>query len=232
MLKKRILIATIVASLVVCSASVTAQDGSPSVTLESADIDVDAGGTSTVTAEYQFAVADAGSGDSALTAIGGTIWQLPGRSISDLAVTVNGESVEPSVSESPEHTDVSVPVEGVSDGDTVTVTVEYQVSGPSGELHVPLWVPEYSTPGQTGVVSATVTLPEGETVQGDAFPSAASISGNTLEYNLLHMPGFIKVTYGEGALGGLTTDQLYSALGVVLILGLVIGGLLLDRRTA
>lgn len=232
MLRKRILIATIVASLVVCSTAVTAQDGSPSVTLESADVAVDAGDTSTVTAEYQFAVEEAGSGDAALTAIGGTIWHVPGRTVGDIAATVGGESVDPSVSEGSEHTDVSVPVEDVSDGDTLTVTVEYQVSGPSGELQVPLWVPEYSTPGQQGVVSATVTLPEGETVQGDAFPSATNTDGNTVEYNLLHMPGFIKITYGEGILGGLTSDQLYSALGVVLILGLVIGGLLLDRRTA
>jgi hypothetical protein len=232
MLTKRILIVAIVASLAVCSASVAAQDGSPSVTLDAVDIDVDAGDTSTVSAEYQFTVGDAGSGDSALSAIDGTLWKIPERSVSDLAVSVNGEDVEPDVSDSPQHTDVSVPVEGVSSGDTVTVTVAYQVSGPSGELQVPVWVPEYSTSGPAGVATAAVTLPHGQAVQGDAFPAAESISGSAVEYSLLHTPGFIKVNYGEGALGGLTADQLYSALGVVLILGLVIGGLLLDRRTA
>lgn len=230
MMFKRTLIVGIVVALTLGSTSVAAQEAA-SVTLTQADIEVDAGETSTVTAEYQFSVESVGSGDAALTSIGGTLWQIPGRSVSGITATVNGESVEPTVTEESAHQAVSVPVEGVSSGDTVTVTLEYQVSGPSGNLQVPIWVPEYSTPGQEAVVQATVTLPQGSTLQGDAFPSAAQVSGNTVEYNLLHVPGFIKAQYGDSR-AGLTNDQLYSIVGVLLIIGLVGGGLMLDRRTA
>lgn len=209
-----------------------AQDGSPAVDLTDTEIEIDAGETSTVTAEYQFSVESAGSGDSALTSISGTMWKIPDREIGDVTATVNGESVDPTVSEQSGHLDVSVPVEDVSDGDMVTVTLEYQVTGPAGELQTPLWVPEYSTPGQANVVDMTVTLPEGTTLSGDSFPSAETVDGNAVEYQLLHVPGFVKLSYGQTAASGLTTDTLYSLLGVVLIVGFIVGGLAIDRKTA
>jgi len=212
--------------------TVGAQSSSPSVDLTDADIDIDAGETSTVTAEYQFTVESAGSGDEALSAISGTLWKHPDREIDGLAASVDGESVDASVSEESEHLDVSVPVEGVSDGETVTVTMEYQVAGPSGELRTPIWVPEYSTPGESNVVDMTVTLPEGTTLSGDSFPSAESVDGNTVEFDLLHVPGFVKMNIGQSEAGVLTTDTLYSLVGVVLIVGFIVGGLAIDRKTA
>ncbi|USZ70180.1 hypothetical protein NGM10_17975 (plasmid) [Halorussus salilacus] len=209
-----------------------AQEESPSVTLAESTIEVDAGETSTVTAEYQFDVESAGTGDEALSSIGGTMWKLSDREVGDITATIDGESVDPTVSEESGHHDVSVPVEGVSDGDTVTVTLEYDVSGPTGELQTPLWVPEYSTPGQANVVDITATLPEGTTLSDDSFPTAETVDGNTVEFDLLHVPGFVKMGYGQTAAGGLTTDTLYSLVGVVLIVGFIVGGLAIDRKTA
>lgn len=209
-----------------------AQDGSPAVGLTDTNIEIDAGETSTVTAEYQFTVESAGSGENALSSISGTMWKIPDREVGEITATVDGESVDPTVSEQSGHFDVSVPVEDVSDGDTVTVTLEYQVAGPTGELQTPIWVPEYSTPGQANVIDMAVTLPEGTTLSGDSFPSAETVDGNSVEYQLLHVPGFIKMSYGQTAAGGFTTDTLYSILGVVLIIGFIVGGLAIDRKTA
>ncbi|MFW5934287.1 MAG: hypothetical protein ACOCQL_00380 [Halolamina sp.] len=224
--------AFLLVGLVLGPGSVAAQDASPSVDLAGTSIEIDGGETSTVTAEYEFEVASAGSGESELTSISGTMWQLPDREVGDISATVDGESVDASVSGEDRHWGVSVPVEDVSDGDTVTVTLEYEVAGPAGDLRVPLWVPEYSTPGQANVVDATLTLPEGTTVAGGAFPGPATVDGNTATYELLHVPGFIAAEYGESGPGLLTEDFLYSLLGVVVIVGFVVGGLAIDRKTA
>lgn len=223
-------VAVVLSSIAFASPAI-AQDDGPQVTLASADIDVDAGDTNTVTAEYEFTVESAGSGESALTAIEGTLWKISDRSLGSIEATVDGESVEPDVSEQSQHITVSVPVENVEGGDTVTVRLEYEVSGPAGELQVPLWVPEYSTAGETAVVQTTVTFPDGTFPQGDSFPDPSSVQGNVATYDTLHVPGFIKVSYDDTRSGFVTLNSLYSAAGVLLILGLVAGGLYIDRRT-
>ncbi|KPN31081.1 hypothetical protein SY89_01823 [Halolamina pelagica] len=227
-----LLAAFLVAGLILGPSTAAAQDASPSVDLTGTSIAVDGGETSTVTAEYQFEIGSAGSGENELASISGTMWQLPDREIGDISATVDGESVDASVTEEDRHLSVSVPVADVSDGDTVTVTLEYEVAGPAGDLRVPLWVPEYSTPGQANVVDATLTLPEGTTVSGSAFPSPTAVDGNTATYELLHVPGFVAAEYGESGPGILSEDTLYSLLGVVVIVGVVVGGLAIDRKTA
>lgn len=229
---RKFVVVLLVIGLLLGPSTAMAQDDSPTVNLTGTEIAIDAGETNTVTAEYQFTVESAGSGDSTLSSISGTMWKVPNREVSDITATVNGESVDPTTSEQTGHFEISVPVENVADGDTVTVTLEYQVAGPTGELQTPLWVPEYSTPGQSNIIDITVTLPEGTTLSGDSFPSSESVNGNSVEYELLHVPGFIKMSYGQTAAGGLTTDTLYSLLGVVLIVGSIVGGLAIDRKTA
>ncbi|WP_049981305.1 hypothetical protein [Halolamina rubra] len=224
--------ALVLVGLVLGPSTVAAQDASPSVDLAGTSIEIDGGETSTVTAEYEFEIASAGSGESELTSISGTMWQLPDREIGDISATVDGESVDASVTEEDRHWAISVPVADASDGDTVTVTLEYEVAGPAGEVRVPLWVPEYSTPGQANVVDATLTLPEGTTVSGGAFPSPTAVDGDTATYELLHVPGFVAAEYDESGPGLLTEDTLYSLLGVVVIVGFVVGGLAIDRKTA
>ncbi|MFC6734835.1 hypothetical protein [Halolamina salina] len=224
--------AVLVAGLALGPSAAAAQADSPSVDLTGASVSVDGGETSTVTAEYEFEVAEAGSGESALTSISGTMWKLPDREIGEISATVDGESVDASITEQDRHLVVSVPVGEVSDGDTVTVTLTYEVAGPAGEVRTPLWVPEYSTPGQSNVVDVTLTLPEGTTVSGGAFPSPSSVDGNTATYELLHVPGFVAAEYGESGPGALTEDTLYSVVGVVVIVGFVVGGLAIDRKTA
>lgn len=229
---KRLVVALLLVGLVLGPSTAMAQDASPSVNLTGTSVDIDAGETSTVTAEYEFDVAAAGSGESQLSSISGTMWTDSEREIGDISASVNGESVEATVEEQSRHLDVTVPVSDVSDGDTVTVTLEYEVTGPAGELRVPLWVPEYSTPGEESVVDISLTLPEGQTLSGGAFPSASTVDGNAVGYDLLHVPGFIGMEYGESGPGIVTTDTLYSILGVIVIVGFVVGGLAIDRKTA
>jgi len=229
---KKTVVTFLVVGLLLCSGTTLAQDAFPSVDLAGTSIDIDAGETSTVTAEYQFEVVGAGSDDSELTSINGTMWQLPDREVGDISATANGESVDPTISDGDRHTDVSVPVKGVSDDDTVTITLEYEVAGPTSKLRAPLWVPEHSTPGQANVIDITVNLPSDTTVSGDGFPNPDTVDEDTVEYGLLHVPGFVSVPYGETGAGFITTDTAYSIVGVVVILGFIVGGLAVDRKTA
>lgn len=207
-----------------------AQEGqSPSVTLSAADIDLDVGETTQVTATYEFAVEDPGSGDAALSAISGTMWLFPGNDVGDITAKVDGQEVDPSVDRGSRHMTLSVPVEDVSAGDTVRVELSYAVSGTAGELKAPLWTPEYETTGTEQVVQLTATLPEGQQVQGSAFPALQDESGSEVSAGLLHMPGFVTFEYGSQPGSLLTLDVLSTLIGVVLIVGLLGGWLAWTR---
>lgn len=215
--------AVVIGLLVAGSSGATAQqEEAPSVTLAGAQITIDAGETSTVEAEYRFDVESTGSGDQQLTALTGKFWNLRGRSISDLSATVDGTEVSPQVDEQSGHTVVSLPLEDISNGDTVTATLSYQVTGPSGKVKAPMWVPDYPATGEDRVIDIALTLPDGQHVRGDTMPKYNSIDGQTLYYQQLHLPSFISVNYGPQPVL-LTTGQLMSLLGVIIILG-VFGG--------
>ena len=194
-------------------------DESPAVTLSSADVRVDGGEESTVTATYEFAVESPGSGDAALTAISGTMWRFDGHEIGDVTATVDGAEVSPAVSREGRFVSLSVPVEEVSAGDTVTVELTYTVAGPAGELKVPVWSPEFQTTGESRVVSLTTTLPEGTQPQGATFPSVDDRDGNVLSSQMAHVPGFVSVQYGSGAGPLLSLDVLSTLVGLVVIFG-------------
>lgn len=211
---------------------IAAQEGNaPSATLSAATINIDAGERTTVNASYEFTVDSAGSGESALTAIGGTIWLFPDHAVGDVSARVNGEEVSPQVTREARFMQLSVPVSNVNDGDTVTVDLSYTVADPPGRLKTPLWAPEFVTNGADRVVSVTVSLPSDAQVHGAAFPRVDSRSGSTLSYQLLHMPGFVSVEYGSGAGSLLSLDVITSVVGVGLILGFL-GAWLVWRRRA
>ncbi|WP_129113602.1 hypothetical protein [Halegenticoccus tardaugens] len=206
------------------TAPVAGQEGEgPVVTLSAANGDLTVGETTQVTSNYEFAVEEPGSGEQALSAVSGTIWLFPGTEVQNVQASVNGQPVEPTVDRSDRYMTVSVPVSDVSAGETVTVGMSYSVSGEAGSLNVPLWVPEYETTGSNPVVSLTITLPEGQQVQGSAFPKLNDQNGNVVTANLLHMPGFVKFNYGSGASSFFTIELLSTVIGVALIVG-ILGG--------
>lgn len=225
-------VATLASVGAVGSAGVaTAQEGeAPSVTLTEGTIDIEAGETSTVTTTYEFTVESVGSGDQRLTSIDGRLWKFPERSVDGLSASVNGEEVTPEVTERDRHHEVSVPVDDVASGDTVTVTVTYQVAGPAGDLKVPVFAPEHPTTGESAVIDLRVELPEGQQLQGDAFPRPDSTSGNVVTSELLHVPGFVSLDYGPSA--GIGMNAILSTIGIILILGVIGGWAVAQRRRA
>lgn len=214
------------------AAPIAAQEGeAPAATLSAATIEVDTGETTQVTASYEFTVSNPGSGSKALSAISGTMWRFPNHAVSGLNATVNGEPVEPNVTRGNRHMSIALPVSNVSKGDTIEATVSYTVAGPTGSLKAPLWVPEFQTGGTDRVIDMTVTLPEGSNVHGAAFPKVDSVSGSSLSYNMLHMPGFVALEYGSGGGSLLGLDTLSTLSGLLLIFG-ILGGWLAWRRRA
>lgn len=203
-----------------------AQEGNePTVTLTGVQIDIDSGETNTVSARYTFSVESTGSGDQELTAFTGKYWVFPDREVEDISATVDGDSVEPEVEDNGGYVTVSVPAD-VSDGDTVTIDLEYEVSGPEGKLKAPLWVPDYPTTGNDQVIQIEVSLPEGQHIQGDTMPKVDEVrmdgDSRTIVYNQLHVPSFVSIDYGQEA-PLLTTGQIWSLLSILIIIG-VMGG--------
>ncbi|MFB6155614.1 MAG: hypothetical protein ABEJ22_06935 [Haloferacaceae archaeon] len=219
-----ILITVVIVTLVVATfgGSAVAQEGTaPSGTLTAADISVVADGERTVTATYDIRIDDPGTGDQALSAIGGTLWTFPGHDVDGFTATVDGTEVDPIVDRSSRHISLAVPVQDVSEGDSLTVQVQYTVTGPAGQLKAPIWVPEFETSGTDRAIEMTVTLPDGQQAHGATFPKidGRSNGGNVLSYQLLHVPGFVAVRYGTGT-GGLVNLELLSTLaGLTLIFG-------------
>lgn len=199
---------------------IAAQEASsPSVTLNDATIDINAGENSQVTATYKFKVENPGSGEKQLSTITGTIWRFSGHEVSDISATVNGEEVSSTVSKESRFMDLSVPVSDVNAGETVTVKLSYTVASSADKLKTPLWVPEYETTGTDRVIDMTVALSDGAQVQGATFPKIDSKDGNVLQYQLIHMPGFVSLQYGQGAGSFFTLDVLSTLAGLVMIFG-------------
>lgn len=203
-------------------APTTAQEGQdPDVTLAQTSVQVDAGEMSTVSAQYQFDVTSTGSGDASLSAIEGTMWLFPNHEVGDVSATVNGNEVTPNVTRHDRYMDLAVPVENVGNGETLTVRVEYTVQGPPNKLKAPIWVPSFETAGTERTIDMTVNLPDGTQVHGASFPKvgARSNGGTTLQYSMLHVPGFVLVNYGEGAGSFFTLDVLSTIIGLAVIFG-------------
>ena len=213
----------LVACLGATVTTASAQSGSaPSVTLTSANVNVDVGqSTNTVTGTYKLKVSSIGSGDQKLTAFTGTIWSFPGRSVSDLSATVNGKTVSPKTSKDDEVVHVSIPIQNVQAGDTVTLKMNYKAANAGGNLKTPIFVPSYMTPGSKGVVDMTVTLPSGQQPHSDVFPAVESKNGNVVKFNLLHMPGFVFMKYGKGSGTLFSLSNMMTLIGLLIILGFV-----------
>lgn len=201
------------------AAPTTAQEASPSVILSDATIAIDADKASTVDATYTLTVDSIGTGDAALQAVTGTLWLTGSYSVQDIAATVDGEPVSADVAENGQYMDVTIPLEDVQSGDTITVGLTYTVTGTAGQLKAPLWVPEYQTTGDDASIDVAVTLPDGQEVHGASFPKINSQDGNTLSYELLHMPGLVTFAYGAGSGGIFNLDSIASAAGLILIVG-------------
>ena len=229
--KTTLLILVLIASILFVPVTVSAQENNaPQVTLVNGNIEVNAGETTTVTNTYKFRVSSVGSGDQRLTAITGSIWKFPDRSISEISASVNGNSVSPRVTEQDRHYEISLPLQEVSAGEVITVTVGYEVSGPAGAVQAPMFVPDYATEGRDSVIDFLVTVPEGESLQGTMFPAPDTTSGNQITAETLHVPGMVKLNYGTG--GGLDLNTVLSAVGVVFIIAVIGGWALIQRRRA
>ncbi|MFD1514342.1 hypothetical protein [Halomarina rubra] len=212
-------------------APVAAQEATaPSVTMSEATIAVDVGESSTVDATYRFQVDSVGSGEESLTDVSGTLWRFDGHAVSDLEATVDGETVDVQRDQSDGHSSLSIPLQGVEDGDTVTVGLTYTVAGTGERFKAPLWVPEFQTAGDGRVIEMTMTLPDGTQAQGAAFPKIDETNGEELTYSLLHVPGFAQVDYGQGSGGLFTVDTVSTVVGVVAIVGFLGAWLVWTRR--
>lgn len=213
-------------------AVVLAQDNSsPSATLTEGDIQVNVSETTTVTNTYEFRVDSASGNSQQISEVKGSIWKFSDRDINQITASVNGNSVSPEVTEHSRHYNISLPVQNVPTEGTVSVNVSYTVSGPTGEIQAPVFVPDYSTEGTAPIINIAVTLPRGANVQGTMFPPSDTTSGNQLSAETLHVPGMIELSYGSDG-GGVDLNTILSAVGVLFILVVIGGWALIQRRRA
>ena len=224
----------LLAAVGVSTAEVAAQSGTePSVTLTNANVNVQASqSTNDVTGTYTFRVQSVGSGEQRLTALTGIIWSFPGRGVSDFTARVDGQRVDATTTRDGEVVRVSIPAANVRDGDTVRVRVSYSTTNADGALKVPMFVPDYSTPGGASVVDVKTTLPQGMQTQGDVFPTVQTSNGNVVTFGLLHVPGFVYMTYGNGGGSILTTSNVMTVVGLLIIVGFLGAFFKYDRGMA
>lgn len=225
-----VVIAVVVFGSSVGTAAQESGNGEPAATLTGAGITIDVGESRVVNATYRFDIERLGDGDAAIE---GTMWRFPGRDVNDLSARVDGRSVDPSVTREARFVRIGVPVSDVDRGETVSIRLQYRISGPGDRLKTPLWVPEFGTTGSDRIVRMTVSLPDGTRAQTPAFPEIDSRheDGRVARYRLLHVPGFVALPYGQS--GELVTlDRLATIAGLLGIGGIFGGWTLYNRRAA
>ena len=215
-----LLVMTLVFSgILVTSGTTLAQ--APSVTLSSADLVIDVTDSEqTFTGEYTFTVNSVGDG---LSEISGTLWEFDQIELRDISAEFEGSEATPSIEDFDQHKVVAIPVEGVSDGDEITITVSYS-SDPwsSDQAKMPIWVPEFQTRERLRNIDLSVNLPEGEYPQGDTFPNVNKFEDGTAVFYLIHVPSFMTMLHGPEKAGIATLNNLMSALGLIAIFGFFI----------
>jgi hypothetical protein len=182
----------VVLSATVASAAKVQTDG---MRLSDANITVDVGDESSVTAVYRFTT---GTGDVSQSYINGTVWRFQGQEISPVAVWVSGEPTEQNIDSERRHIRLGIPILSVTDR-TVTVKLQYTVSGTGERGKVPLWVPSATHESMNPVVNTVTRLPNNTRKQGLTFPvtDRTTANGRVLHSRSAHVPAFVFVSHGQ-----------------------------------
>lgn len=198
------------------TADIGQSGGSPSSAIDEVAVSVTVESSTTVDAQYQFTLPSAVGGDPDPQWLNGTMWSFENASVRNLDVWVDDRRA--TVARDPRHHALDVPVSTQSE--TVRVRLVYTVESSSSAVHVPLWVPEYTTDGADRAVSIDVTASNDRRLLRPQFPAPdrRSADGSTLHYRLKQVPGFVSLDSGTRD-SGPSVRTLATTVGIGLILG-------------
>lgn len=147
----------------------------------------------------------------------------------DLVVEAEGQELEVDHQEGDlvDRVFVSVP-EGTTGDFSYEVSYVYLEGGDSAR--VPLVVPTVTTAGDTNSVALELTVPEGRYLHG-SFPVITSGNSGTIGTDMISFPNYASFELGTSPIGIFTRSNVYTVVGIALILGFIVAPLLYERRT-
>jgi hypothetical protein len=147
----------------------------------------------------------------------------------DLIVTAEGEELELDYQEGDRVDKVIFPLpEGTTGDFSYEVSYRYPESGDS--VKVPLVVPAVPTVGDYDRVAFELTLPEGRYLHS-SFPVISESSG-TVDTSMISFPNYSSFELGTSPIGIFTPSNIYTVVGIALILGLTVAPLVYERISA
>lgn len=151
--------------------------------------------------------------------------RFDGARVTDLEITVAGETVEPQSRQGERVTTLSFasPVSG-----ELRYTVSYRVESADGVSKMPLLVPAYAG-DETRAVTFTYLIPDGYHLQGSPYPVGIGSTG-TQTRKLLGVPTFLDYRLGQARTGPLTSFNVIGATVIAMIIALTVLVFLREAR--
>jgi len=147
--------------------------------------------------------------------------------INKLTIKSNNQELKSEVKQGSTHDKVFVQLPQGTAGDfSYEISFDYASKEPN---KIPLLVPAMATDGTNNIITLQYKVPEGKYLQ-DAFPIMDSGTTGTLEEHMMNMPNFLNVELSSTPPGFVTTSNLYTLFGLLVILGVIAAWFVYERK--
>ncbi|RFU65049.1 hypothetical protein [Peribacillus glennii] len=157
-----------------------------------------------------------------------TVSKIDGGQAENLVFESNGQELqyERKEGKSVDKVTVSLP-----DGIKGNFTYKISYKNPNAEAEkIPFVIPAVNSAGNGNVVSLTVNLPEGKYLH-ESFPIIDSGDTGTLKEHMMNIPSYVGLETGSSPAGLFTRSNLYTFLGLAVILGIIAAWLISERKS-
>ncbi|WP_047151759.1 hypothetical protein [Aneurinibacillus tyrosinisolvens] len=153
--------------------------------------------------------------------------RFDGIDIKNLVIRSGQQDVKPEIQKGSTHDKVFITIPQGKSGDfAYEITFEYTSNEPN---KIPLVIPGVASDGTANVVSLKLKVPEGQYLH-ESFPVIDSGETGMVEEHIMNIPNFLNVKFGDSPAGFFTTSNLYTLLGLVVILGIITAWLVSERK--
>lgn len=154
--------------------------------------------------------------------------RFQGAEIKNLVIRADQQELKPEIHQGSTHDKVFIAIPQGKTGDfAYEITFEYTSSEPG---KIPLVIPGVATDGSGNVVSLKLNIPEGRYLH-ESFPIIDSGDSGVVEERLMNIPNFLNVKIGDSPAGFFTSSNLYTLLGLLVILAINIAWLASERKS-
>lgn len=121
---------------------------------------------------------------------------------------------------------VSVPQGTTGD---FSYSISYHIAKNADSSKVPIIVPAIASDGKGNFVSLKLNIPDGQYLQ-ESFPLLNAGDTGSLQNDYMNIPNFLNVQIGAAPGGFFTASNIYTLIGVLIILGIMIAWIVNENK--